>query len=225
MSKIIVVDDDKDLCVMVTDALEAQGYTVESVHDGADGRHRLLSFEYDVVILDWDLPKMSGVEILREMRTNGNNTAVLMLTGKSDISAKEEGLDSGADDYLTKPFSMRELNARVRSLLRRPQGFAGTTLKAGDIEYDPVLHKVTRNGEEIKLLPKEMAVLEFFMRHRGQVFSAEAVLNRVWSSESEASTDSFRTCLKRLRQKIDKDGEESVIEFVHGLGYRMKADT
>src|SRR5262249_37352799 len=102
------------------------------------------------------------------------------------------------------------------------QGFTGTLLSGGDLELDPVLHKVCRNGDEIKLLPKEMAVLEFFMRHKGQVFSAEAVLNRVWSSGSDASPESFRTCLKRLRQKIDLEGKESLIEYVHGLGYRMK---
>ena len=223
MAKIIVVDDDPDLCDVISDGLQSQGHTVEMVHDGADAKHHLLTFDYDLIILDWDMPKASGVEVLRELRNNNKKTPVLMLTGKSDLDAKEEGLDSGADDYLTKPFAMRELHARLRSLLRRPQGFSGTTLSAGNVEYDPVLHKVTVDGKELKLLPKEMAVLEFFMRHKGQVFSAEAVLNRVWASDSEASTDSFRTCLKRLRQKIDKEGETSIIEFVHGLGYRIRS--
>lgn len=221
MAKILLVEDDRDLSLVIADSLQAQQHTVEFVHTGTEGRERLSSFDYDLVILDWDLPQISGVEILREMRSRGKSTPVLMLTGKSDTSQKETGLDSGADDYLTKPFAMKELQARLRALLRRPLGYTGTQIQAGGLVLDPVLHKVTRDGEEIKLLPKEMAVLEFFMRHKGQVFTAEAVLNRVWSSESEASPESFRTCLKRLRQKIDLDGKTSIIEYVHGLGYRM----
>ncbi len=224
MAKILLVEDDRDLCCMISDGLSAEKHTVEMVHEGLEGRDRLLGFEYDLVILDWELPGLSGVEILKEMRNKGRQAPVLMLTGKSSISEKETGLDSGADDYLTKPFSMKELLARIRAILRRPTGYSGTVLKSGDLSLDPVLHKLSRNGEEIKLLPKELALLEFFMRHKGQVFTAEAVLNRVWSSESEASPDSFRTCLKRLRQKIDVDGADSVIEYVHGLGYRIKSE-
>lgn len=221
MAKILLVEDDRDLCCMISDALGAQTHTVEMVHTGTEGRERLLCFQYDAVILDWELPGVSGVDVLKEARNRGNTTPVLMLTGKSATNEKELGLDSGADDYLTKPFAMREFQARIRAILRRPLGYSGTLLTSGDLSLDPVLHKLTRNGQEIKLLPKELSLLEFFMRHKGQVFSAEAVLNRVWSSESEASPESFRTCLKRLRQKIDRDGEQSVIEYVHGLGYRM----
>ena len=221
MAKVLLVDDDKDLCSMLEDGLLALQYTVEMVHTGPEGRERLLTFNYDVVILDWDLPGMPGVSILKEFRERGGATPVIMLTGKSSTVDKETGLDTGADDYLTKPFSMRELQARIRAVLRRPAGVTGTVLCVNDLQLDPVLRKVTRNGEDLKLLPKEIALLEFFMRHKGQLFSAEAVLNRVWSSESEASPDSFRTCLKRLRQKVDSEGKESIIEYVHGLGYRM----
>lgn len=221
MAKILLVDDDKDLCSVLEDGLLDLQYTVEMVHTGTEGRERLLMFNYDVVILDWDLPGIPGVSILKEFRDRGNATPVIMLTGKSSTVDKEMGLDTGADDYLTKPFSMRELQARIRAVLRRPAGLTGTVLCVNDLQLDPVLRKVTRNGEDLKLLPKEIALLEFFMRHKGQLFSAEAVLNRVWSSESEASPDSFRTCLKRLRQKVDSEGKESIIEYVHGLGYRM----
>lgn len=223
MAKILLVEDDRDVCSMIADALSAESHTVEAVNTGSEGRERVISFNYDLVILDWELPQASGVEILKEMRARGLATAVLMLTGKSATNDKELGLDSGADDYLTKPFSMKELQARIRALLRRPQGYTGVSLNAGALSLDPVMHKVFRDGAEIKLLPKELALLEFFMRHKGQVFTAEAVLNRVWSSESEATPESFRTCLKRLRQKIDLDGKESIIEYVHGLGYRMNA--
>lgn len=223
MAKILIVEDDKDLAMIVSDSLSAS-HVVDMVHVGDEGRDRLLFYEYDMAILDWELPKMSGVEILKAVRQSGKNIPVLMLTGKDSVAEKELGLDTGADDYLTKPFEMKELQARVRALLRRQQAFLGTQLSCGNIVLDPALHKVTRNGEELKLLPKELALLEFFMRHPGQVFTADAVLNRVWSSESEASPESFRTCLKRLRQKIDVS-DDSIIEYVHGLGYRIKADS
>lgn len=223
MPKILIVEDDKDLCLMLSDGLSAQGYLVEMTHTGLEGRDLLLFYQYDLAILDWDLPGISGVEILKELRNKGGQAPVLFLTGKSSVADKETGLDTGADDYLTKPFAMKELLARVRSLLRRPQGYAGSTLSAGDLELDTALHKVSRNGAELKLLPKEFSLLEFFMRHKGQVFTAEAVLNRVWSTESESSPESFRTCLKRLRQKIDQEGQPSLIEYVHGLGYRMNS--
>ncbi|MBX9724878.1 MAG: response regulator transcription factor, partial [Candidatus Obscuribacterales bacterium] len=218
-----VVEDDLDLCVMISDSLCAQMHTVEIANTGLEGRDRLLSFEYDVIILDWDLPGLSGVDVLKELRDRGCSVPVLMLTGKSGLEFKERGLDSGADDYLTKPFAMKELHARLRALLRRPQGFSGVVFSAGNLLLDPTLHKVSREGVEIKLLPKEMSLLEFFMRHKGQVFTAEAVLNRVWSSESEATPESFRTCLKRLRQKIDQEGKPSVIEYINGLGYRISS--
>ena len=221
MAKILLVEDDRDLSLIVSDSLGAHSHVIDMVHSGDEGLERLLYYQYDLVVLDWELPKMSGVQILKEIRAKGITLPVLMLTGKKSGDEKEQGLDSGADDYLTKPFEMKELQARVRALLRRPQAFLGTQLRYGNIVLDPQAYKVTRDGEELKLLPKEIALLEFFMRHPGQVFTAEAVLNRVWSSESEASPESFRTCLKRLRQKVDV-GEESIIEYVHGLGYRIK---
>ena len=221
MAKILIVEDDRDLCTIVSDSLGAQSHTVDMVHCGEEGRDRLLYYEYDLAILDWELPKMTGVQILKELRDSGNVMPILMLTGKKDTDEKSLGLDTGADDYLTKPFEMKELQSRVRALLRRPQTFLSTQLQVSGLTLDTGSHKVTRDGQEIKLLPKELSLLEFFMRHPGQVFTAEAVLNRVWSSESEASPESFRTCLKRLRQKIDAS-DESIIEYVHGLGYRLK---
>jgi DNA-binding response OmpR family regulator len=221
MAKILLVEDNEDLATIVADSLIAQKHLVEMVHTGSAGQEQLRFYQFDLVVLDWDLPQMSGIEICREYRDRGGKTPILMLTGKGTTDQKEQGLDAGADDYLTKPFDVKELLARVRALLRRPVGYSGTTLKAGSIELDPVLFKVTRDGEEVRLLPKEFALLEFFMRHKGQVFNAEAVLNRVWSSESDATSESFRTCLKRLRQKIDKDGQSSIITTVHGLGYKI----
>lgn len=221
MSKILLIEDDRDLCDIICDSLSLNKYLTEVVHSGPEGREKLLFYQYDLIILDWELPGLSGLQICKEFRERGGTTPVIMLTGKKALQEKELGLDAGADDYLTKPFEMRELQARLRALLRRPTGYVDNVLKAGDLELEPGIFRVTRGGCEIRLLPKEFALLEFFMRHKGQSFSAEAVLNRVWPSESEATPESFRTCLKRLRQKIDCDGQPSIIEHVHGLGYRI----
>ncbi|MCC6977747.1 MAG: response regulator transcription factor, partial [Candidatus Melainabacteria bacterium] len=131
------------------------------------------------------------------------------------------GLDSGADDYLTKPFHMKELSARVRAVLRRPGNYVGDKLSSGALELDPGNHCVKVDGNEVSLLPKEFALLEFLMRHPDQVFSADALLNRVWASASDSSIDALTTCVKRLRKKIDKDGQPSYIKTVHGVGYKL----
>jgi DNA-binding response OmpR family regulator len=146
-----------------------------------------------------------------------------MLTGRGSISDKEAGLDSGADDYLTKPFNMKELSARIRAMLRRSTSQPSNVLTTGDLVVDPGKYKVLRKGVEIQLLPREFALLEFFMRHPDEVFSAEALLQRVWHSESEATSDALRTCIKRLRQKIDNSDEDSVIQTIPRVGYRLKA--
>jgi DNA-binding response OmpR family regulator len=221
MAKILLVEDDKDLALIVSDSLMGQNHLVEMVHTGPEGQEQLRFYQFDLIVLDWDLPKLSGIEICKEFRSRGGKTPVLMLTGKGAINDKEQGLDAGADDYLTKPFDIKELAARVRALLRRPIGYAPSTLKAGTIELDPSVFKVMRDGQEVRLLPKEFALLEFLMRHKGQVFNTEAILNRVWASESDASPEAFRTCLKRLRQKIDVEGTPSIIITVQGLGYRI----
>ena len=147
-----------------------------------------------------------------------------MLTGKSDIDDKELGLDSGADDYLTKPYALMELSARIRVQLRRSSKQVQNNLVSGDITVVPDQMRVTRAGKEIELLPKEFSLLEFFMRNPDRVFSAEAIMQRVWQSESDATTDAFRSCLKRLRQKIATENEaKPVIETIHGAGYRFNS--
>jgi two-component system, OmpR family, response regulator len=179
--------------------------------------------QYDVIVLDWDLPGATGVEICTSFRAKGGNTPIIMLTGKSTLRDKEEGLDSGADDYLTKPFHIKELSARIRALLRRPLSVTGNTLKVGDITLCPISYKVTKAEQEVQLLPREFALLEFLMRHPGQVFGAEALLDRVWNSDSEASPDALRTCMKRLRKKIESPEGDSIIKTVHGVGYKLES--
>jgi DNA-binding response OmpR family regulator len=223
MSKILLVEDDTELTAMIAEWLSFERYTVEVVHNGREGLDRLRNCQYDVVILDWSLPDLTGLEICRSYRSQQGTTPIIMLTGRGAVSDKEAGLDSGADDYLTKPFNMKELSARIRAMLRRSTAQPSNVLTAGDLIVDPGKYKVLRNGVEIQLLPREFALLEFFMRHPDEVFSAEALLQRVWHSESEATSDALRTCIKRLRQKLDKDEEESVIQTIPRVGYRLKS--
>ena len=222
MAKVLVIEDDTSLSRMIKDWLTIEHHNIETVADGKQGLEKLQYYQYDLVIMDWQLPGMEGVDILKEFRRTGGITPVLMLTGKNTVIDKEAGLDSGADDYLTKPFHMKELSARIRALLRRPQVMVGNVLTAGKFSLDPTNHQVTRDGVEVKLLPKEFALLEFLMRHPNQVFSADALLNRVWASESDATIDALTSCIKRLRKKIDAEGETSPIRTVHGVGYKLE---
>lgn len=225
MAKILIVEDDLDVAGMIEDWLVHQEkHVVEKVATGNDAVDRLKFYYYDLIILDWELPDFTGIEILGNYRKSGGTVPVLMLTGKSAINEKEVGLDAGADDYLTKPFDGRELSARIRALLRRTVGKATNILIMKDLVLDPVSHAVTKAGEPIELLPKEFALLEFLLRHPDEVFSLEALLDRVWKSESDSSPDTVRTTIQRLRKKIDRDGEPSMIGTIHRVGYHLVGD-
>jgi DNA-binding response OmpR family regulator len=226
MAKILYVEDDANLAENVVEWLTFEHHQVELVHSGREGLERIRLAKYDLVILDRNLPEVNGVEICRAHRSDGGTTPIIMLTGMNAITDKETGLDTGADDYLTKPFSVKELSARIRALLRRSSRSVSNLLKANDLELDPVKHSVTKNGMEIHLLPKEFSMLEFFMRHPGEVFSSEALLQRIWQTDSEATPDAVRTCLKRLRRKIDdSDNEErSAIQTVPRVGYKLRTN-
>lgn len=223
MAKILIVEDNIDLCSSVLEWLGHEHHTADGVHDGKEGLFRLENYHFDLIILDWDLPEISGVEICKKYRAKGGSTPILMLTGKSDITNKMEGLDSGADDYLTKPFDMRELSARIRALLRRPATSLANVLTIRDYALDMATKKLTRGADEIVLAPREFALMEFLMRHPDQVFSQEDLLEKVWSSESEASIYSVYTAVKMLRKKLTRDGEKSIVATVHGLGYRLES--
>ncbi|HEY9870204.1 MAG TPA: response regulator transcription factor [Candidatus Obscuribacterales bacterium] len=222
MAKVLVVEDDGELRGMVEDWLSHEHYEVECAATGTEGQEKLIFYNYDLIVLDWDLPGVSGLEICREMRNRGNKTPVLMLTGKGSISDKEVGLDSGADDYLTKPFHMKELSARIRALLRRVAGQTTNVLTARNLVLDPVKFAVTRDGQPINLRRREFALLEFFMRNPNRVFSLEALADRVWASESDASPEAIRSCLKRLRKSIGDSEDQPLIKTVHGVGYKLE---
>jgi DNA-binding response OmpR family regulator len=222
MAKILLVEDDRELVEIISDWLTGEMHSVEHVNNGLDALERLKFYPYDLIVLDLGLPRLGGVEVCKQFRASGGKLPVLMLTGKTELEQKEEGLDAGGDDYLCKPFHPRELSARIRALLRRPGTALPSTLKVGNIELHPGSLKVTKNGKELVLLPREYALLEFFMRNPGCVFNSEALLDRVWSNESDCSPDTVKVHINRLRNKIDDDGSQSMIRTVFRQGYKLE---
>ncbi len=224
MGKLLVVDDDQSLVATITEWLKMERHSIETAYKGQEALDKLMVFDYDLIILDWDLPELSGLAICKQLRSKGKMTPVLMLTGKSSVIDKEAGLDAGADDYLTKPFHPKELAARVRALLRRPVTISSATLTKGNIVLDTVKRKVTRQDEEIALQPMEFALLEFLLRHPDQLFSTDALLRRCWPDDTEISPDAIYTCIRRIRKKIDVEGTASIIRTVHSLGYVLDSE-
>jgi DNA-binding response OmpR family regulator len=174
-----------------------------------------------MAIVDWQLPGMTGPDIVREYRNHAGVCPILMLTSNSQTSQKISGLEAGADDYLTKPFEIEEVNARIQAILRRPASLFPTTVTVGNLEVDIARKVVQKDGMAIKLLPKEFALLEFLLRRADQFFDVNALLSHVWSSESEASEAAVWQAVKRLRQKLDDPGDESIIVNVKGMGYKI----
>lgn len=222
MAKVLIIEDDAGLIDMIEDWLTSEHYLTERAMTGGEAEELIRNYTYDVIVLDWQLPEVSGIDLLKALRADGNSTPVLMLTGKDAIDDKEMGLDAGADDYLTKPFHMKELSARLRALLRRVGSSNANELTMGPLWLDPGSFIATLDGKSINLLPKEFQVLEHLMRHPGQVFSAEQLLDRVWKSESDVGPESVRQCIKRLRKKIEIEGQDSLIETLYGVGYKLR---
>ncbi len=223
MAKVLVIEDDTDTGATIRDLLVLESHIVEVVESGFEADSRLRQYNYDLIVLDWELPDRSGVEVLKEYRARKGKTAVLMLTGRSDFSDKETGLDTGADDYLTKPFHPREFNARVRALLRRPLAVLADKLDLAGISLDARTQAVWFSGKELDLRPKEYALLEFLMRHPNETFSPEALLQRIWSSESEATESTVYSFMSLLRKKLNEKGSPEVIKTVYGRGYRFES--
>jgi len=219
MARILIVEDDKDLNRSICQVLNFENYNVEAAMEGTAAYLLLKTQEFDLIILDWDIPNIDGIEICRRYRSNGGKAPVLMLTGKSETVNKIKGLDSGADDYLVKPFDPDELLARIRALLRRGEtNTVGNCLVVGDLTLDTQTYEVKKNGTLVKLIPKEFAILELLMRYRGKVFKPEAIIDRIWTAEDSPAPDVVRTHVMNLRKKL---GEESLIQTVHGIGYKI----
>lgn len=219
MSKVLLADDDFNLCENVTGLLQADGYKVDIAHDGEDALGFLELYSYDVAVLDWDMPEISGIRVCEIHRQKGGVTPILMLTGKDDIESKVQALDIGADDYLTKPFHPKELSARLRALIRRPQPGVAVSPRVRNIRLDPVQGKIFRDDQEVHLQPIEFALSEFFLRNPGRIFSAEEILSRVWDSDAGVSAETLYSTLRRVRKKLNTEGQVEFIRNVHGRGY------
>lgn len=219
MSRILVVEDEKALAESIRDWLLLERHRVDVAYDGAEAQVLLQTEEYDIVLLDVMLPTLDGFELCHHYRRLGGNARILMVTAKIDVTAKEHGLNCGADDYITKPVDLHELSARVRALMRRSLVVDQPDLIFEDLRVDLNRHKVTRRGEEIKLSPQEFALLVFLLRQPHRIFSADTLVERVWKGDSSAN--SVRTHIKTLRKKIDSQRQESLIRTVHGVGYSL----
>lgn len=220
MAKILLLEDDGDFSEIVSACLRGS-HTVEQAFTVQDARDRISFSDFDLLILDWNLPDGQGLDLLKDFRANGGVTPALMMTAKSDINDKVQGFAAGSDDYLAKPFHLQELIARVGALLRRPPQLTEEVLRIRNLTLDPKSRVVQVDNEEVKILPKEFALLEFLMRHPNQVFSTEQILDRVWPSTAEVSPDTVTTTVKRLRKKVDKPGAVSLIDTVFGVGYKI----
>ncbi len=221
MSKILLAEDDQELAEVIVFTLNKNGYIVTLTHNGQECLSLLKINTYDLIILDWLLPKLSGIEIIKEYRNFGGTIPILMLTAKSLTSDLEQSLDSGADDYVTKPFDHKELLARIRALLRRPQTTIADILTIDDITLNKTKAVVLKNGQEINLRPKLLAMLEFFLTNPNQAFSCEAILERIWSDSAVVGLDTVRTHIKLLRKAVF-DGKQDKLRTIRGRGYLLE---
>ena len=219
--RVLVVEDEKRLAAGLKKGLEAEGFATDVALDGTDGLWMAREHPYDAVILDIMLPGINGFKICATLRDEGVWTPILMLTAKEGELDEAEALDTGADDYLTKPFSYIVLVARLRALMRRGSSERPTVLEAGDLLLDPGTRRVFRGEAEIDLTAREMALLDFLMRHKGEVVSKRDILDHVWDYDFDGDANIVEVYIRRLRNKLDRPFERDTIETLRGAGYRL----
>jgi DNA-binding response OmpR family regulator len=219
--RILVVEDDHDIGTLLKTSLEAETFSIDWITDGEKGSFMARTNEYDAIILDFMLPKKDGKTICKEIRESGIKTPILMLTVRSTVEAKVDLLNTGADDYLTKPFSFQEVLARIRALLRRPPSMASTTLRVEDLELDTIKQKVNRGKKEIYLTRKEFALLEYLMRIPGVVVSRGMIMEHVWNAESDPFSNTIEAHILNIRKKIDNGHKQKLIHTLPGRGYTL----
>lgn len=222
LMKILVVEDDQYVAKALNLILADQNYVVEIASDGEEAWGFIKLFDYDLIILDITLPKIDGISLCRQMRSDGLQTPIMLLTGLNCPHEKAIGLDAGADDYMVKPFDEEELTARIRALLRRGKIKSLPILKWGSLQLDPRCYEVTYNKQLLALTPKEYALLELFLRNTHHVFSCSTILDHLWSYDDAPTEEAVRTHIKGLRMKLKEKGVPSnMIETVYGIGYRL----
>ncbi len=216
--KMLVVEDEVKIAASLQKGLRAEGYVVDLAYDGDQAEAMLGKDSYDLVLLDWMIPgTFDGPALIQLWRGRGEQAPILMLTARGTIGDRVEGLDAGADDYLSKPFSFDELLARVRALLRRPKAHTGTTMTVGDVTLDDIAKTVTRGDKPVHLTAKEFQLVEYLMHHKGEVLSKDQLLDHVWADETRVQHNTVETFVANVRKKIGEDA----IETVRGHGYKV----
>jgi two-component system, OmpR family, response regulator len=226
--KLLVIEDDRDVASFVKNGLEQAGYTVDCADNGKDGLFLATTETYDALIVDRMLPGVDGLTIIRTMRASDIATPALVLSALGEVDDRVSGLKAGGDDYLVKPFAFVELQARIEALLRRQRSDPGgeqTVLRVGDLTMDLLRREVERAGRKIELQPREFMLLEYLMRHAGQVVTRTMLLEAVWSYHFDPQTNVIDVHISRLRNKIDKDFPQPLLHTVRGAGYRLEAGT
>jgi DNA-binding response OmpR family regulator len=221
--RLLVVEDEQRLAAGLRKGLEAEGFAVDVVYNGTDGIWMARENPFDAIILDVMLPGANGYQVCRTLRSEGNWTPILMLTAKDGVWDQVEGLDTGADDYLTKPFSYAVLIARLRALRRRGAPVRPTVLEAGELRLDPATRRVWLRGEQIALTRREFAILEYLLHHPDEVMSKRDILEHVWDFDFDGDPNIVEVYVRRLRTKLHRPGDGAVIETVRGAGYRLVA--
>lgn len=221
--RILVVEDEEDMRNLLAEALTEELYSVDTVSTGAEADVEMAVMDYDLVILDWGIPPPSGLELLQSWRRRGIHLPVLMLTGRRDLADRVSGLDSGADDYLTKPFAIEELLARVRSLMRRrDKGL--DRMQAGDVVVDRASREVTVAGESVPMTAKEFGVLEYLLSRKDEVVTRSDLSDHVWDHAFDAMSNTVDVIVYRVRKRIDGDREAKLLHTVTGVGYRLSSE-
>jgi DNA-binding response OmpR family regulator len=221
--RVLVVEDDEDIRNMLKMNLESETFSVDTAANGESGSYMARTNDYDLIVMDYMMPKKNGKQVCDEIRAAGKTMPIIMLTVRSSTEAKVELLNAGADDYLTKPFSFKELLARIRALLRRPQALESTVYEIDDIKLDTLSQKVMRDDKEIYLTRKEFALFEYLLKHRGIIVSRGMILEHVWDAEGDPFSNTIEAHILNLRKKLDT-GKKKLIHTVPGRGYTIDPD-
>lgn len=222
--RILVIEDEPKVASFIRRALEEENYAVDVAADGQSGLDLAKSVNYDLIILDLMLPQLPGIAVLQHIRAARIHTPLLILTARAELDQRVRGLDAGADDYLTKPFAIEELLARVRALLRRISGSSTEILRVDDLVVNTATHEVTRGGQRIELTSKEYALLEYLMRNAGRVLTRPMITEHVWDLDFDTFTNVIDVYISYLRNKIDRGRDRSLIQTVRGSGYMIRAE-
>ena len=218
--KILLIEDDAKLVENIKEGLKKQGFRVDIAKDGEEGLYLAQNNKYDVIIVDWMLPKISGIDLIKKLRKEGINTPVLILTAKSDVEDKVEGLQV-ADDYLTKPFDFAELIARLKALYRRSKNIQDNVLKIADLELNPETKEVKRGGTYIDLTAKQFELLKYLMINKNKIVTPEMIANNLWEMDDEINSNVINVYISHIRKKIDKGRDKKLIKTIRGMGFKI----